>query len=109
MRNEHRYSKDLVLAVFFTATNKTESDERIYGPDLNAYQNGIKLSDTYSALGLNNEDNGWGETVAPGYSTKGWVGFTLRDKKTPVVLRSVHHDYSENKDVIDFECTVKLT
>lgn len=108
MRNEYRHDKDLMLAVFFTATNKTESDESIYGPRLNAYQNGIKLSDAYSALGLNDEDNGWGETVAPGYSIKGWVGFTLRDMKTPVVLRSVHHDYSENKDVIDFECTVKL-
>lgn len=107
IRKEHSYGSEYAFSVFFTATNNFESDVSVYGPDLNAYQNGVKLSSAYSALGLDDDDNGWGETIAPGYSIDGWVSFQLRDKKTPVVLRHTYED-DDWKDVIDFECTIKL-
>ena len=108
VRQEDCYSSSLAFLVFFTATNNSGSDAYIWGPDLNGYQNGIKLSSADSGIELNDRNNGLGETIASGYSISGWIGFRLRDEKTPVVLRCTHEDSETGRDIIDFELTVKL-
>ena len=108
IRKEYQTLDYYTFAIFFTATNNKESDISISGPNLNAYQNGVKLNSAYSALGLDDDDNGLWETIAPGYSINGWIGFQLRDKRTPVVLKHTHYDSDTNKNIIDFERTVKL-
>ncbi len=108
VRKEYQTLDYYAFMVFFTAANNSKSDSYIHGPELNAYQNGIKLSETYSALGLDDDDNALWNTLAPGYSADGWIGFQLKDKKSPVVLKSIHHDYDEGKDIVDFERTIKL-
>ena len=105
-RKTSRYENSRTLVVFYTATNNTQSDKTIGNPSLNAYQKGIKLEESYSALGL---ENSMFQTLAPGYSLNSWMGFKLRDHETPVMLRSTQHNYDTDTDSIIFEYTIELT
>lgn len=101
------------LVIFFTATNNAKEDEHVSGPNLNAYQNGIKLGNApYFVLGLDEDAAGAPMGMAdimPGCSIDGWCAFKLNDRKTPVLLRSIHRNSDRGEDVIDFERTIKLS